>query len=172
MATRNPAHIRRNLAGLMFFALAALAFTTATSEGARNQPGIARPFLAGSNVPEPVRAVLQRACQNCHSENTVWPWYSQIPPVSWQIHDDVARGRAFMNLSKWSDYSEGQRRGFTVAIGAAIQSKLMPPAKYVWLHREARLSGDEIELVKAWTLAEAGPTLVTSQLKPAVAAKP
>ncbi|MBZ5626427.1 MAG: heme-binding domain-containing protein [Acidobacteriia bacterium] len=122
-------------------------------------------ILAGSNVPVPVREILQRACQNCHSENTIWPWYAQIPPISRQIHSDVAKGRAFMDLSKWNDYTEGERRGFTAAIGAAIQNHLMPPPKYVWMHREARLSSDELELVKAWALAKhkTSPNTVAAQ---------
>jgi hypothetical protein len=109
--------------------------------------------LAGSNIPVPVRAILQRACQNCHSENTTWPWYAHIPPISWQIHSDVAKGRAFMDLSKWNDYTEGERRGLMVAIGAATQGRLMPPPKYVWMHREARLSSDELKSVEAWAFA-------------------
>jgi hypothetical protein len=154
MATPNPAPVRRGLVGLIVVASVALALTTATSDGARNQTGMRRSILAGSTVPVPVREILQRACQNCHSENTTWPWYAQIPPISRQIHSDVAKARAFMDLSKWNDYTEGERRGFTAAIGAAIQNHLMPPPKYVWMHREARLSSDELELVKAWALAK------------------
>lgn len=119
MATRNPAPVRRGLVGLIVVASVALALTTATSDGVRNQTGMRRSILAGSTVPVPVREILQRACQNCHSENTIWPWYAQIPPISRQIHSDVAKARAFMDLSKWNDYTEGERRGFTAAIGAA-----------------------------------------------------
>ena len=59
-----------------------------------------------------------------------------------------------MDLSKWSDYSETQRRGYTSAIGAATKNHLMPPPMYVRMHREARLSSDELELVRTWVLAE------------------
>ena len=70
-----------------------------------------------------------------------------------------------MDLSKWSDYTEGERRGFTAAIGAAIQGRLMPPAKYVWMHREARLSPDELDLVTAWAFARhnTGPNQAAPQ---------
>jgi cytochrome c553 len=146
--------VRRGFAGLIAVASAALALTTAISDGSRNQTVSEKSLLAGSNVPLPVRAILRRACGDCHSENTVWPWYAHIPPISGQIRSDVAAGRAFMDLSKWNDYTEGERRGFRVAIGAAIQNRLMPPPKYVWMHRDARLSSDELELVKAWTLAK------------------
>ena len=144
--------LKRVFVGLIVVAFIALALTTATARGTGKQTVMERSALAGSNVPVPVRAILERACQDCHSENTVWPWYAYIPPISWQIHTDVERGRAFMDLSKWNDYTESERRGFTAAIGAAIQNHLMPPPKYVWMHREARLSNDELEVVRAWAL--------------------
>jgi hypothetical protein len=146
--------LRRVLVGLILVASVAFALTTAIVDGTGKRTVMERSVLTESNVPVPVRAILQRACQDCHSEKTVWPWYSHVPPISWQIHGDVNRGRAFMNLSKWNDSTESERRGFTAAIGAAIQSHLMPPPKYVWLHPEARLSSDELELVRAWALAE------------------
>ena len=70
-----------------------------------------------------------------------------------------------MDLSKWNEYTEGERRGFRVAIGAAIQNHHMPPPKYVWMHSDARLSSDEIELVKAWALSKhkISPNTVESQ---------
>jgi hypothetical protein len=112
-------------------------------------------MLAASNIPEPVRVALQRACQDCHSANTEWPWYSRIPPVSFRIHDDVVKGRAFLDFSKWNDYSDGQRRGFTTAIAAAAGRGVMPPPQYLWIHRGARLSRTELELIQAWARTNA-----------------
>ncbi|MFL6352309.1 MAG: heme-binding domain-containing protein [Bryobacteraceae bacterium] len=131
-----------------------LALTTAIVRGTANETVMEKSLLTGSTVPVPVRAILERACQDCHSQTTVWPWYSHVPPIAWQIHTDVERGRALMDLSKWKDFSESEPRGFTAGIGAAVQNHLMPPRKYVWLHPEARLSSDELELVRAWALAE------------------
>jgi|SRR3954454_22715826 hypothetical protein len=155
VTTRNIVPLRRVFFGLIIVASVALALTTLSVYGAGNQTITKRPLLTKSNVPVPVRTILERACQNCHSENTVWPWYSHIVPIAGQIHTDVKRGRAFMDLSKWNDFTESERRGFTAAIGAAVPNHLMPPPKYVWLHPEARLSSDELEVVKAWALAEA-----------------
>jgi len=169
MTTRNPAPFRLHFAGLILVASVVLALTT-TTHGSRSETLVEKSLLAGSSVPEPVRAVLQRACQDCHSENTVWPWYAYIPPMSRQIHGDVKKGLAFMDLSKWNDYTESERRGFRVAIGAAIQSHLMPPLKYVWMHRDARLSSDEIELVTAWAFSkhQTKPNTVESQTQAGV----
>src|SRR5437764_2077075 len=135
MTTRNLVPLRRVFVRFIVFASFVLALTTATVDTG-NQAVREKSLLTGSNVPVPVRAILERACQDCHSENTVWPWYSHIAPIAWQIHTDVERGRAFMDLPKWNDFTESERRGFTAAIGAAVQNELMPPPKYVWLQPE------------------------------------
>ena len=154
VTTRNLVPLRRVFVGLIVVGSVALAVTTAIVDGTGNQTVMQKSLLGGSNVPVPVRAILERACHDCHSENTVWPWYSHVAPIGWQIHTDVERGRAFMDLSKWNDFTESERRGFTAVIGAAVQNHLMPPPKYLWLHPEARLSSDELELVRAWALAQ------------------
>ncbi len=130
----------------------ALALTTAGPDGSQ-RPTVQKPLLAGSDVPVRVRAILERACRDCHSADTVWPWYAHIPPISWQIQSDVAKGRAFLDLSMWNGYTDDERRGFSAAIGAAVRNCLMPPAKYLWMHPEARLSGEELEWIRAWVLA-------------------
>jgi len=150
MATRYRTQLRRSFGGMAAVASVALALATATSDGTRKQTEIGKPILEGSNVPAPVRKVLQRACQNCHSDKTNWPWYAHIPPMSRQIQSDVAKARAFMDLSKWNEYTDGQRRGFMVAIGASIQSHRMPPRQYVWMHPEARLSATDIDAICTW----------------------
>jgi hypothetical protein len=125
---------------------------------ARGQNGSAaagNALLADSTIPVPVRSILQRACQDCHSENTVWPWYAHVPPVSWQIRSDVTRGRAFMNLSKWSEYSDDERRGFMLAILAVTKGRIMPPPMYVWMHDNARLSDADLKEIQKWAAGEA-----------------
>src|SRR5579884_1251635 len=54
-------------------------------------------------VPHDVRSLLRRACYDCHSDETRWPWYSRIPPPSWLLHRDVTKGRKVLNFSEWSD---------------------------------------------------------------------
>jgi hypothetical protein len=117
-------------------------------------PAVHEPLLAGAEIPSQVLSSVQRACQNCHSENTAWPWYSGIPPLSWQIHKDVAQARQFMDLSKWDDYTEGEKRGFLVSMAAALKTRAMPPTRYVWMHPEARLSDAELVSLENWALAE------------------
>jgi hypothetical protein len=132
----------------------AVALTNWSASNSVNVPTGQQPLLSGSQVPLSVRSIVERACQDCHSANTHWPWYSKFPPISWKIHKDVARARAFMDFSKWDQYTESERTGFLAAIARATQIHLMPPARYVWLHREARLSDAELRSLQAWASTE------------------
>ena len=145
---------KRGLIALAFVFCIAVALAHGNSHAPKRSNLTDRPLLAGTGAPVPVSSILQRACWDCHSDSTVWPWYADLPPVSWQIHSDVARGRAFMNLSRWSEYSDDQRRGFTLAILTATEARVMPPPKYVWMHGNAKLSDAELKALKDWALAE------------------
>lgn len=99
-------------------------------------------------------AIVQRACQNCHSENTEWPWYSHVAPVSWLVARDVQQARSHMNLSQWQDYSTEDRLRLLGAIGSAARNSVMPPQRYLVLHPEARLSAEERQQIYRWTRTE------------------
>lgn len=153
MYTLNTGAVRHGFALIVVFCIGLALTTGGSTRAAQSQPS-RQTLLPGSRVPAPVRSILQRACQDCHSENTVWPWYSHIPPISWQLHSDVMRGRAFMNLSRWNDYTKSQQRGYLSAIVTATETHVMPPPKYVWIHQQAKLTGAELDLIRQWALAE------------------
>jgi len=113
-----------------------------------------RPLLEGSKAPQAILTIFQRSCQDCHSANTDWPWYSTIPPISRRIHEDVTQGRKFMDLSKWDTYTNAEKSGFLMAMIAATETRIMPPPKYVWMHSRAKLSEAELHSIKMWALAE------------------
>ncbi len=106
----------------------------------------------GKRLPgEPaLRLVLERACANCHSNETTWPWYSHVAPASWLLEQDVSEGRKFLNFSRWPDYGpEGQSQLSAVA-SSQVQAGAMPPTRYLALHPEARLSQAEKDQLVAW----------------------
>jgi hypothetical protein len=115
-----------------------------------------QPVLAQANLDKPTQLLFERACQNCHSELTVWPWYSYVAPVSWFVERDVSLARAQMNLSHWDSYSAGEQEMLLAAIGAAVRNSEMPPARFVLAHPEAALSAAEREQIYRWTRAERG----------------
>lgn len=82
------------------------------------------------------RALAQRACFDCHSNETVWPWYSKVAPVSWLVWNDVQEGRRRMNFSEW-DQGGSQNESEIVEV---LQEGEMPPFQYLIMHPEAHLS--------------------------------
>jgi hypothetical protein len=98
------------------------------------------PVKAEPTWPSPeVRVLAQRACFDCHSNQTVWPWYSNVAPVSWLVYGDVAEGRQRVNFSDWTR-PQGQ---YTDEFKEAYDERNMPPASYLSLHPEARLTEAE-----------------------------
>jgi len=95
-------------------------------------------------VPAEVERILERACADCHSNRTKWPWYSQVAPVSWLLADHVKDGRRHMNLD---DLSEDVS---VKDICKELRLGTMPMKGYLLLHPEAKLSGAEIQAVCAW----------------------
>ena len=98
--------------------------------------------------------ILERACQNCHSQRTKWPFYSHLPFVSWALEKDVAEARRHMDLSIWDQYSPEQKRGLLTSMGAEIRNRQMPLPRYLLLHSEARLSDADIQVLYEWTRSE------------------
>jgi len=120
----------------------------------RQSPRGGAPLLAGAQIDPPVRAALERACRDCHSEATRYPWYSYVAPVSWLIRSDVVRGREHLNLSLWSEYPLVRRERSLSEIANQVIDREMPLAMYTWLHRDARLSDTEVDAIFRWTQAE------------------
>ena len=132
------------------FTLAALAVIVGQGvierQSARNPGNVDLPHSFNS---EPVQ-VLVRACGNCHSDRTDWPWYSHVPPVSWWIARHVREGRNMLDFSEWQSYSEQQRLDKAESICGLVSIGRMPPRPYTAIHPEARLSETEKKAVCAW----------------------
>ena len=105
-----------------------------------------------SNVDAPpaVAAILRRACYDCHSNETVWPSYSRVAPVSWLVAHDVHEGRRQLDFSTWNRYDAVTRRRKLDRAAEKVGDGDMPPAYYVWMHPEARLSEADRAALQAW----------------------
>jgi hypothetical protein len=88
------------------------------------------------------RSLAVRACFDCHSNETVWPSYSQIAPVSWLVQRDVDQGRRRLNFSQW-----GPRQRSAGESAEQVQRGRMPPSSYVMMHPVANLSGADKALL-------------------------
>ncbi|TLN04033.1 cytochrome C [bacterium] len=84
--------------------------------------------------------LVTRACYDCHSNESVWPWYSNVAPVSWLIQHDVDEGRQKLNFSEW-----GTRKMEVDEIIEVVREGEMPPLQFTIIHADARLSDTEKE---------------------------
>jgi hypothetical protein len=110
------------------------------------------PVSGDMDAPPAIRAALRRACYNCHSNETRWPWYSAVAPASWLTHYDVTEGRRRLNFSEWTDYAydPGTLAHKLDEMAKLISSREMPPWYYRAIHPEARLDRSQREAILRW----------------------
>ena len=112
------------------------------------------PVVREPNWDSPeTRALAQRACFDCHSNETVWPWYSNVAPVSWLVYHDTEEGREYLNFSEWGSDREGEEGEEMVE---QIKKGDMPLPIYLPAHPEARLTPAEKSTLITGLLATAG----------------
>ena len=100
-------------------------------------------------APENVHAILKRACFDCHSSHTTFPWYSSVAPASWLTKIHVKEGRKHLNFSTWEAYDDEKKLKFLNKIPKAIKSK-MPLPSYLIMHEEAKLSEEDKKVLSDW----------------------
>ena len=120
----------------------------------RENPPVKSDFMAATHPPDSVAASLRAACYDCHSDETRWPLYARIAPVSWLVASDVNEGRKHLNLSEWSSDAAKAAKNLD-RMNEVLDYKEMPPAKYTLIHADARLSDAQRKAVMDWTEAAA-----------------
>src|SRR5204862_1987122 len=107
-----------------------------------------RTIQAHAGTSSEIAAVLDRSCRDCHSNNTVWPRYTQIAPLSWLMARGVAEGRKAVNFSEWTSYPpDVQRTLLSVACQDATSGKM--PGPYTFVRPETKLSPRNVETICA-----------------------
>jgi hypothetical protein len=135
------------IGGLVGFALLQVVSCT------RDNP----PVTADIRVSADVKAVLQRSCYDCHSNETTWPWYSRVAPMSWLVHRDITEGRAELNFSDWESMPAAKRAKKQVKIGQEVGKGEMPLWFYTPLHPHAVLTDADKVLLQSWALGNGEP---------------
>ena len=126
-----------------------------------NPPEVAGQTIeASANVPENVNAVLTRSCSDCHSNRTVYPWYSKISPVSWWLAKHIEDGRKELNISEWGTYSAKKQKHKLEEVCEMVNTGEMPLPSYLWAHFDAKLSEDEKKMLCDWAREEGAKIVV------------
>jgi hypothetical protein len=97
-----------------------------------------------------VRSILRRTCYDCHSNETVWRWYSRIAPVSWLVAHDVDEGREALNFTAWNALEPGKQAKLIRESWEEVSEGEMPPALYLPMHPDATLTAADRKLLREW----------------------
>lgn len=125
--------------------------TPEKNQGSREQKS---DLLQVSTVPDSLASLLVISCYDCHSNHTNYPWYSRISPVSWYLDKHIREGKEGLNLSEYGRMDRAERIGVLSDIYDAVEAGSMPLQSYMLIHRDARLSRDEMDALMDWADGE------------------
>lgn len=139
--------IKRILLSLAIVALAAQLYRPA-----RNLAAATGPNDIGSKhaVPAEVQRLLTRACYDCHSNRTTYPWYAEVQPVRWWLDSHIKDGKRHLNFTEFGTYSVKRAAKKAEEIVDEVSKQNMPMKSYTWVHPEARLTPEERKLLTDW----------------------
>jgi hypothetical protein len=146
----------KNLIKLSVLAVAVLFVSVQFVQPNKTNPPVmqSRAIESHVRVTPQVAAIFERACKDCHSHQTEWPWYSQVAPVSWYVTDHVNEGREHLNFSEWSAYDHEQADWLLGAMCMTAERGRMPLSSYTRMHHSAKLSTLDVQTLCAWSKAE------------------
>lgn len=101
-------------------------------------------------VPDNIRGILKKACYDCHSEETIYPWYANIQPLNWFLNSHIQKGKSELNFSGFRMYSARKQQNKLSAIENSLNDNSMPLSSYTIVHRGSVLSSKEKALLKNW----------------------
>ena len=107
------------------------------------------------DAPVEVREIVVNSCFDCHSNQTDWPWYSYVAPMSWLITSHVNEGREQFNFSEWLKYPEEKQQKIKAEMIEEIEEGDMPLPGYTMLHSNTEITDEKLIVLKAWAFAAA-----------------
>ncbi|HMV25941.1 MAG TPA: heme-binding domain-containing protein [bacterium] len=101
-------------------------------------------------IPDDIKTMIKTACNDCHSHETVWPWYSEIAPISWLVAHDVNEGRRHLNFSDWKKYNAHRQVEKLNEMAGEVRSEKMPMPIYLITHGDARWTKEDRKKFQNW----------------------
>lgn len=101
-------------------------------------------------VPTEIQQILKTSCNDCHSNNTAYPWYSEIAPVSWYLASHVNDGKKHLNFSEWALYNENQKNHIIEDLLEELEEKEMPLKSYLIVHENAKMTAEQYKVLISW----------------------
>ncbi len=136
-------------------ALLALFVVIQVVRPSRENPPVdpAQTIFATGKVPADIHAIIDRSCNDCHTNTVKWPWYSNVAPMSWLVAHDVKEGREELNFSTWAAYAPRRQAHKLEELCEQVNEGKMPLSNYVAIHGEAKLSPADRNRVCEWANA-------------------
>jgi hypothetical protein len=131
------------LAGLVIIQF----FRPSSNKASGNQPHFIGNKYA---IPAEVESILEKACNDCHSNNTNYPWYSNIQPVTWWLDDHIKDGKKHLNLDDYTNRSLRYQYHKMEETIEMVKEVEMPLESYTWMHKRAKLTEGEKNLLVNW----------------------
>lgn len=118
----------------------------------RNEAAGTQPNYIGHKFPVPgdVQVILEKACNDCHSNNTRYPWYSKLQPIDWWLNDHVVDGKKELNFDEYTHRSLRFQYHKLEEIAEQVKDGEMPLKSYTWSHRDAILTDSERQTLIQW----------------------
>ena len=107
-------------------------------------------FIAETNPSTEVQVILENACYDCHSNNTKYPWYNNVAPLSYWLSDHVEEGKSELNFSAWGSYSNKKKSHKLEEVAEVLEEGEMPLKSYTLMHSEAELTVAQKDAVIVW----------------------
>lgn len=101
-------------------------------------------------ISDSVQAIIINACYDCHSNNTIYPWYSNIQPMGWLMAKHIKNGKDALNFSEFGSYSSRRQLSKLNGIANSIRDDIMPLRSYKLIHKNSQLSSTQMKLVINW----------------------
>ena len=108
-------------------------------------------LIQTGNVPDEIQRILKSSCYDCHSNETKYPWYAYIAPVSWLVVRDVNKGRDELNFSEWDSLKSREKIKLLDEIAEEVEEGNMPMPIYTVTHGEASLDDSQKQILEEWT---------------------
>lgn len=108
-------------------------------------------LIKNTKTPEHIASMLRSTCYDCHSNETIYPWYANIAPIKWLLYDHINEGREELNFSNWNTLSKADMAEALDDISSAIEEQEMPLESYPITHPDAKLSETDREALIEWT---------------------
>lgn len=118
----------------------------------KNQAAVNQPndIFAHHPASAEVQAIFKKACYDCHSNHTNYPWYANVQPLAWWINHHVEEGKGELNFSEFATYKPKKARHKLEEVAAEVDEHEMPLKSYTWIHAEAKLTNAERKLLMDW----------------------